>query len=165
MYDLLDSTSRTVRQIATELRPAVLDDLGLDAAVEWQVQEFSRRTRIASDVRLLTNGSDPPPEVATALFRILQEALTNVARHAQASRVEVTLSGSAEHAVLEVRDDGVGLPPSQPGGPPSLGLLSMRERAQVLGGSVSVGPAGPRGTVVRADIPLQAHDPTGTTAA
>jgi signal transduction histidine kinase len=161
MQELLDNTSRTVRRIATELRPAVLDDLGLDAAVEWQVQEFARRTGIAGDVRLHLDGVEPPTEVGTALFRILQEALTNVARHAQARRVEVTLAESAHGALLEVRDDGVGLPKTPPPNRPSLGLLSMRERAQVLGGTVSISAASPRGTLVRAEIPLPVRTSPG----
>jgi signal transduction histidine kinase len=161
MQKLLDTTSRTVRRIATELRPAVLDDLGLDAAVEWQVQEFARRTGIAGDVQLRLDGVEPPTEVGTALFRILQEALTNVARHAGASRVQVTLAESAEGAILEVRDDGVGIAPDDAKRRPSLGLLSMRERAQVLGGAVTIGPARPRGTVVRAEIPLPVGNATG----
>jgi len=154
---MLDHTSKTVRRIATELRPSVLDDLGLDAAVEWQVNEFCRRTGIAGDISLRIERNGLEPAVTTALFRILQEALTNVARHAAATRVAVRLTETADRAVLEVRDDGRGLPASRQAAEPSLGLLGMRERAQALGGQVVVQGVEPHGTLVRAEIPLDGN--------
>jgi signal transduction histidine kinase len=159
MHTLLETTAATVRRISTELRPSVLDDLGLDAAVEWQAQEFSRQTDIPSEVRLHVDRATLPPAVAIALFRILQEALTNVVRHAAATRVAISLSLLPERAILEVRDDGVGFPAETDPVAPSLGLLGMRERARTLGGSASFESAQPRGTIVRADIPLDDATP------
>lgn len=160
MQRLLEATSASVRRISTELRPSVLDDLGLDAAVEWQTQEFSRRTGIPGEVRLRIHRASLPGPVSTALFRILQEALTNVVRHAGATRVTISLVELPGHALLEVSDDGVGMPPLTDDLRPSLGLLGMRERAEALGGTVTIEPAKPHGTTVRAEIPL-----AGATAA
>ncbi|MGH7506947.1 MAG: ATP-binding protein [Longimicrobiales bacterium] len=157
MTRLLDDTSRTIRRIATQLRPSILDDLGLDAAVEWQVLEFSRRTGIRGEVVLRVERNGLDAAVTTALFRILQEALTNVSRHAHASRVVVQLTETADATVLEVRDDGRGLPDENGQREPSLGVLGMKERAQALGGDVVVRNAEPRGTIVRAEIPLPSN--------
>lgn len=154
MQTLLDETSASVRRISTELRPSVLDDLGLDAAVEWQTQDFSRRTGIPSEVRLRMQGGKLPGQVGIALFRILQEALTNVVRHAGATHVAISLVEEPDRVVMEVSDDGVGIPERTERQQPSLGLLGMRERAEALGGTLAIAPARPRGTTVRAEIPL-----------
>jgi signal transduction histidine kinase len=154
MQELLDTTSTSVRRISTELRPSVLDDLGLDAAVEWQTQDFARRTGIRSETHLHTRRAKLPDAVSIALFRILQEALTNVVRHADASRVAISLIEETDRVVLEVTDDGVGIARRADERQPSLGLLGMRERAEALGGSFTVENTSPRGTTVRAEIPL-----------
>jgi two-component system sensor kinase len=159
MQKLLDATSASVRRISSELRPSVLDDLGLDAAVEWQTQEFSRRTGIPGEVRLRIHRGSLPGPVSTALFRILQEALTNVVRHADATRVTISLVELPDHALLEISDDGVGMPALADDVRPSLGLLGMRERAEAVGGALVIEPATPRGTTVRAEIPLDGADP------
>jgi signal transduction histidine kinase len=149
----IDETLTRVRRIATELHPSVLDHLGLVAAVEWQASEFESRTGIP--VRL-----DLPPDLpaldgdrATTVFRILQEALTNVARHSKATEVGVRLRVDGELG-LEVRDNGVGLPPTRPPVELSLGLVGMRERAIACGGEVQVRTASGEGTSVVARIPL-----------
>ena len=147
-----DSTIQSVRRISTELRPNVLD-LGLAAAVEWQVQEFQARTGIRCKVRLLTQEVFAP-EVSTALFRILQETLTNIARHAKATRVEVVKQKERDRLVLRIRDNGRGFDPEDPSLSKSLGLLGMRERAALLGGGVNVSSAPGKGTSVTAWIPL-----------
>ena len=144
---------QSVRRISTELRPAVLD-LGLAAAVEWETQEFQARSGIQCKVRLLTKEVFAP-DVSTTLFRILQETLTNVARHAKATRVEVVLQKQRDRMVLRIRDNGRGFDPKNPALSKSLGLLGMRERAAILSGSVSISSASGTGTTVTAWIPLQ----------
>lgn len=155
---LVDSTIDMVRRIAAELRPGLLDDFGLAAAIEWHVHEFAQRTGIAGHVEVAAPAPNVPPEVATALFRILQEALTNVTRHAAAKAVTVRLAEDAGALVLAVQDDGRGPQAATRGSSPSLGILGMQERARALGGDVQVtgagGGAGGRGTSVVARIPV-----------
>ena len=149
---LADSLIQSIRRISTELRPAILD-LGLAAAVEWQVQEFQARSGIPCKVRMLTHeafGQD----VSTTLFRILQETLTNVARHAKATRVEVVKQKRRDRVVLMIRDNGRGFDEEDPSVSKSLGLLGMRERAAILGGQVNISSAPGKGTTVTAWIPL-----------
>jgi PAS domain S-box-containing protein len=149
---LADSMIQSIRRISTELRPAVLD-LGLAAAVEWQVQEFQARSGIQCKVRLLTQEVFAP-DVSTTLFRILQETLTNVARHAKATRVEVVKQKRRDRVVLMIRDNGRGFDEENPSVSKSLGLLGMRERAAILGGQVNISSAPGKGTTVTAWIPL-----------
>lgn len=153
LTELLDGTIDAVRDLSSRLRPSVLDDLGLAAAVEWQTAEFARRTGIEVD---LTEVQELPldRERGTALFRILQEALTNVARHASASCVRVSLRRSDGEIVLRVADDGKGLTTAEIDDPTALGLLGMRERAAVLGGEVRFGQEPAGGTRVTASMPL-----------
>jgi PAS domain S-box-containing protein len=157
---LADSMIQSIRRISTELRPAVLD-LGLAAAVEWQVQEFQARSGIQCTVRLLTR-EVVPSNASTALFRIVQETLTNVARHANATRAEVVLQKQRDGLVLLIRDNGRGFDQADPSLAKSLGLLGMRERAAMLGGRVNVSSAPGNGTTVTAWIPLPSPEETGT---
>jgi PAS domain S-box-containing protein len=161
MDDLIDDTIVRARRICTELRPGVLDDLGLEAAVEWQAQEFARRAGVPCDAVVTGRLPALDREVSTALFRILQESLTNVTRHAAASRVRVELRQEGGRVVLEVSDDGRGAAATQQPGHRSLGVLGMKERARRLGGTLTVTTGGGKGTVVQASIPLArgAHDP------
>jgi PAS domain S-box-containing protein len=151
--ELADSIIQSVRRISTELRPGILD-LGLAAAVEWQAQEFQDRTGIQCQLRLLAQ-EVVAPNVSTALFRILQETFTNVARHAGATRAEVVLQRERDRLVLAIRDDGRGFDQADPSLSGSLGLVGMRERAAMLGGGVSISSAPGRGTSVIAWIPLR----------
>ena len=150
----LDGTAVLVRKLCTELRPGVLDDLGLTAAIEWQAREYQSRTGIACDMRLELGDLEVDAERSTALFRIFQEILTNVARHARASRVTVKLEKTAGDVVLEVKDNGRGIEAGQIAGEKSLGLLGMRERAHILGGEVDIQGAPGKGTSVRVTVPL-----------
>jgi PAS domain S-box-containing protein len=148
-----DNIIHTVRRISAELRPGVLDDLGLSAAIEWQAEEWSRRTGVRCSVHTEVGALRLERPVATAVFRIFQEALTNIARHANATKVEARLRQQAGELELEVCDDGVGLPPDAARGS-SLGLLGMRERARLLGGDCEVKRREPHGTIVRLRLPI-----------
>lgn len=152
---LVDNTIRSLRRIASELRPGVLDNLGLAAAIEWQAQEFQTRTGITCRCWLNLDDSGLSKEQSTAIFRIFQEALTNVARHANATDVDISLEEKAGELVLEVRDNGKGITESEISNPKSLGLLGMRERAFLLGGEVKIIGAAGKGTAVTVYIPLK----------
>jgi PAS domain S-box-containing protein len=159
MTMLIDRTIASVRRIATELRPGVLDDLGLAAAIEWQAHEFEARTGIGCAV--VTPSADPElgRDVSTAVFRIFQETLTNVARHARARHAEVTLSTDGERVRLVMRDDGRGITDAEVGGRRSLGLLGMRERARLLGGHVTIVGRPGEGTTVSVELPVGRQKP------
>jgi len=150
---LVDGTIQAVRRIATELRPGILDDLGLAAAVEWAAEEFQARTGITCHVSLPASDIALDPERATALFRIFQETLTNVARHAKATGVDVTLARNTGDLFLEVHDDGKGISDEELSERKSLGILGMRERALLLGGELTIIGAPGRGTTVKVRIP------------
>jgi len=155
MLGQVDTVLQTVRRVAAEQRPAVLDDLGLAAAVEWYVAEFERRTRIRCDLSLPSEETAFGPDRSIAVFRILQEALTNVARHAGASRVAVALRRDDDHLVLEVTDNGRGITEEQRSGLRAFGLLGMRERAMAFGGEIQVAGSQGAGTTVTLTIPLK----------
>ncbi len=150
----LDAMVKATRRIAADLRPLMLDDLGLVPAAEWLVENFMERHGIHCEF------SVDPPELelqephATALFRILQESLVNVARHARATLVHVTLDGSGGEVVLRVRDNGRGFDAGSPRERSSLGLLGLRERASLLSGELGIETAPGRGTVIEVRMPL-----------
>jgi signal transduction histidine kinase len=150
---LVDDTIQAVRRIATELRPGILDDLGLVATVEWAGEEFQARTGTTCRLDLPLDDIVVDQERATAIFRILQETLTNVARHAEARKVEVRLAREDSGLTLEVRDDGRGIPEDRLSRNQSLGILGMRERALLIGGDLTITGAPGRGTTVRVTIP------------
>ena len=154
MSRLLDEMVHSVRKISAELRPRMLDDLGLVAAMEWQAREFERRTGLRCEFH--SDAGDVPlsPDLDTAVFRIFQEALTNVARHAGATRVRLTLLATAQHLRLEIRDNGRGITERELANSRSLGLLGMRERALILGGHVHISGTPDQGTTVAVQIPL-----------
>lgn len=154
ILELVDETIVALRRIATELRPGVLDTLGLNAAIEWQAQEFSKRTGIDCEISEQTDYKLKDPKCEAALFRIFQEALTNVARHSEASRVRISLSRHNGSLILQVRDNGRGITDKEMADPHSIGLLGMRERAHVFGGEVKVSGLPNRGTIVTAKIPI-----------
>ena len=149
----LDETIACTRAISTELRPSVLDQLGLAAAIEWQCEEFSRRMEIACDCDVPIVELKIRPAVSTALFRILQEALVNVGQHAQATAVHVELSGDDSRVTLTVNDNGRGITDDEITAPSSLGLLGMRERIEFLEGTFSIEGKPGQGTTVRAGFP------------
>jgi signal transduction histidine kinase len=156
MAGQIDGMVHTVRDLAARLRPEALDELGLPAAIKWQAREFQLRAGIRCNV------SVPPEEVlldqerATAVFRIFQELLTNVARHAAATKVDIVLRQVDGNLLLEVSDDGRGIGESAIRSPSSLGLLGMRERAAPFGGRLELSPRRGKGTSARVLIPVPA---------
>jgi PAS domain S-box-containing protein len=149
-----DAIIGKIRKIATELRPPVLDDLGLEAAVEWQIQEFEKRTGIKCRFRCALKQVDLDSDRATAVFRIFQETLTNVVRHAEATEVNIQLREEDDRLILEVQDNGRGMTGREMSGARSLGLLGMRERATMLDGEVNIIGRQGKGTTVGVCIPI-----------
>jgi PAS domain S-box-containing protein len=158
--DLLNETIVSVKSLSTELRPGVLDKLGLAAALEWQCEEFGRRSGIECDWKVPEEPFSITPMRSTAMFRILQEALTNVARHSDATSVAVELNVDGAQASLTVSDNGRGITNEQRNAPDSLGLLGMRERTEYLGGTFQVSGLAGRGTTVTVRLPLADPLPT-----
>jgi len=150
----LDNVMISTRRIITELRPSVLDQLGLADAIEWQAHDFAARTGLTLDLTIDCECDQPTDAVASAVFRMLQEALTNVAKHANATHVRVALRVEPERLFLDVSDDGRGITRDELRGAHSLGLLGLRERALALGGAVSITPNPQGGTTVALRIPL-----------
>jgi PAS domain S-box-containing protein len=151
---LTDISLDTLRRIAAELRPSVLDDLGLAAAIEWQAQQFQARTGIFCSCDCSAYDLELNEEPATAVFRIFQEALTNILRHAQATRVDIKISKEKSQLTLSVSDNGKGIKVGEISGTESLGLLGMRERAHLVGGDIEVKGREGNGTVVVVRVPL-----------
>ena len=154
----IDRIINSVRRIASGLRPEVLDEIGLAAAVEWQAREFQRRTGIRCLVEITRGFADPDTERSTALFRIFQELLTNVARHANATRVGVQLTDTPSLS-LKVEDNGRGIQEQEFESPRSLGFLGLRERVLAFGGSIEVKGQEGKGTAVSVSIPLPVQQP------
>jgi PAS domain S-box-containing protein len=158
--ELTNTTILTVQRIASELRPGVLDRLGLIMALHHEANQFERRSGLRCVLQIPQEEPALYPEVATAFFRIFQEALTNTARHASARNVQASFRPEAGHWVLEVQDDGRGLTESEAANPGSLGLLGMQERARLLDGTVTFGRAPNGGTVVTVRLPRREVSPT-----
>jgi signal transduction histidine kinase len=152
MSALIDTTIRSMRRMVTELRPGVLDEFGLSAALEWHGQEFKRRTGIGCTVDVSDQGVDR--ECSSALFRIVQEALTNVARHARATQVDIRLQEDSQSLMLIVQDNGEGMSEQALSSRQSFGLLGMRERAVAAGGTFQVISSRGQGTKIMVHIPL-----------
>ena len=153
MNKTIDATIQTIRRIAMELRPGILDDLGLVAALEWQLKDFEKRTGIRCEFFPPAKDISLDADLSTALFRIFQEALTNVARHSGATEVHVRLRTDADSPILEVEDNGKGVEEEENLSSKSLGFLGMRERVQMFGGRVTVTGTPGKGTIVTVEIP------------
>ncbi len=155
LRDLTDSTTKIVQRICAELRPKILDSLGLGAAIEWQASEFKKRTGI----NVLLHMEDELPAmndtVKTGVYRIVQESLTNVARHSQASSVDIKTMKNNGTLRVEIKDNGRGFDSALLNHPDSLGLLSLRERARMIGGNTEISGAPGKGTCVILEVPLQ----------
>jgi len=158
--ELIDRLMHSVRRIASELRPDLLDSLGLLNALQFELARFGKLSGVEGHSDLPEDLPPLPIEVRTAVFRIFQETLTNVARHARASRVDVSLRLAAGRARLQVRDDGQGMPAEKIAGTGSLGLLGMQERASLLHGALQLESSPGGGTTVSLDFPLPATENT-----
>ena len=154
MLELINSVIQIGRKIATELRPGILDDLGLVDALEWQAQEFQARTGIKCEFSALPEKLTLDSNRSTSLFRIFQETLTNVARHAQADLIQTDLQTQAGELHLTIQDNGRGITEEELNNPHSLGLLGMRERVMVFGGDIRISGQCGKGTTVTVRLPL-----------
>lgn len=174
VQELRELTARAledVRTVALDLRPTILDDLGLGAALEWRVDEMNKHGEMSATAAISGMESRLPPDVALALYRVAQEALSNAARHAQAAHVAVTLSGSPLQVTLEICDDGVGFDPNAAAADNQernaehnrsrhrgLGLLGMRERMRMIDGELTINSTQGKGTRIVAHAPLRKRD-------
>lgn len=164
MLEMIDETVAAVRRIAADLRPLMLDDLGLRAAIEWLARDAARRMDIGISVQL---GDEEPPvgeRAAIALYRIVQEALTNVARHARATEVRIEMRADGNELMLSIRDNGVGFPDRSMRHEGRFGLLGIRERAYMLGGRLEVDNPRSGGGRITVRMPLAPPDPAGAAA-
>lgn len=161
MSEQIDATIKTVRRMSSQLRPGMLDDLGLGPSIEWYAQEFQTRTGISIETDVTEQELDLDHNRATALYRIFQETLTNVARHANATLVKTKLTVQDNTLTLEIADNGKGFDPVQVRGKRSLGLLGMRERAEMAQGTLEIEGAPGQGTVITVHLPLE-QEPLNT---
>jgi signal transduction histidine kinase len=159
LIGMIDAMIADVRRIATELRPAILDTFGLNAAIEWLAEDFQKRTKM----RCVYEGVDDPAvdglgrDLSTTVFRICQESLTNIARHAQASEARIRLGTEGDWLSLEVSDDGIGISQEALMNTRSLGVVGMRERARIAGGDLFIGNGPICGTSIVARFPFRLH--------
>jgi len=159
MLELTDKAIQTVRTLSSELSPKLIEDLGLEAALDWLTEEFQNRTGIECKLTLKSKDIALEPERATAVFRIFQEALTNIARHANATKVKVSLRETDSKFVFRIVDNGKGITREQVSNPRSFGLMGMRERARFCGGEVEITGSQDKGTAVIVRIPLNKEEP------
>ena len=155
---LVEGTVHTVQRISLELRPSILDGMGLVATIEWETQKFEARTGISCHVDSFVRDVHLTREQSTAVFRIFQEALTNVIRHAEATTVDITVKEQKGEFILQLEDNGKGMKEAEISGTESLGLLGMRERAHLMGGEVSITSAEGGGTVVAVHVPIAVRE-------
>jgi signal transduction histidine kinase len=158
MLEIIDSTITKVKRLSTELRPGLLDDLGIIAAIEWQSKKFQETTGIRCSIRSPFPEIDLDKERSTAIFRIFQETLTNVARHASATMVRVQLREKSKKLILKVEDNGIGITEEQIAAQRSLGLLGIRERVRSLRGELKIKGIPALGTTVIVSIPLDTKE-------
>lgn len=154
MISIIDKTIKTMKRISTDLRPGLLDDLGLAAAIEWQAQEFQKRTGIKSEINIVPKNLSSDKDRNTAIFRIFQETLTNIARHAHATKVNISLTKKNGDIELQIQDNGRGITEDEINNPKSFGLIGMRERVKIFGGNIIIKGMKDRGTQVTVKIPF-----------
>jgi signal transduction histidine kinase len=151
----IDMNIQTVKRISTELRPGLLDDLGIAAALEWQAEEFKERTGIQCNITVKPEDISLDRNRSTTIFRIFQETMTNVVRHANATKVKIDLKQNAGELTLRVKDDGKGITDKQISSPKSIGLIGMKERVTFLGGRLKIAGGKNKGTTVTVSFPLR----------
>jgi signal transduction histidine kinase len=154
MLGQLDSMIFSVHKISSELRPRILDDLGFIEAVRWLADDFTRRTGIRCSYRFSNHMPDLDRKHATTLFRICQEALTNILRHSMASQVVIAVKKTVDGIEMTIRDNGIGISGEKAGAPLSLGIVGIRERAHLLGGEVNIRGRKNKGTTISVLLPL-----------
>ncbi len=154
MVLLLTETMERIKKISFGLRPSILDDLGIREAIEWQLHDFSKTTGITSSLRILPKDLIIDMTLSNVIFRIVQESLTNIARHSEAKKVFVILKSGKRTMKLMIRDNGKGIEPGQINDPKSFGLIGMRERARSFGGDISISGKKGKGTLVTVVIPV-----------
>jgi signal transduction histidine kinase len=154
MRELIDTTIKSVQRISSELRPKILDNLGLFAAIQWQVDEFQKRTGIPVTLHELTQQPKIGEEKTTGIYRMVQESFTNIARHSQSTKVLLDLHMKDGSLNIRIQDNGKGFDMGLLNHPESIGLLSMHERARMIGGSVKIQSAVGQGTTIEFTIPL-----------
>ncbi len=162
MLSLVDETVKTVRRISTELRPGILDDLGLVDALQWQSHEFEKRTGITSKFDTSFSESSFEKKLSTGIFRVFQETLTNIARHAQASKINTSFERQEENLVLRIKDNGKGFNESEIKVKRTLGLVGMKERAKMFGGNLDIKSQAGKGTEITLSVPMRLTDSTVT---
>ncbi|HSL88105.1 MAG TPA: PAS domain S-box protein [Ignavibacteriaceae bacterium] len=155
MVDVINQTIKTIQRIGTELRPKLLDDLGLISAIEWQAREFQKRSGIKCKINLNDDFTDLNNNASLTLFRIFQEALTNIARHSKADSVDVTIKSDDKDFYLSIYDNGVGIPKNKLEASTSIGIIGMKERAEIVGGNVQIKTDSKKGTEIIVVIPIQ----------
>lgn len=160
MAKLIDTTVQSVRRVSMKLRPGLLDDLGILAALEWYAHDFQTRTSIQCHFTTRLPELNLDKDRTTTVFRIFQESLTNVARHANATKVTAKLGLSAGALVLEVKDNGRGITEREMANPKSFGLMGIRERAYLVGGEVQIKGRPGKGTTISVRIPLESSEPS-----
>jgi signal transduction histidine kinase len=154
MIALTDTTVETVTRIAADLRPRALDDLGLIEAIQSHARQFQARSGILVECDWVLNSVELDREQSTAVFRIFQETLTNILRHAEATRVDVIMKQEEDRLVLTISDDGKGITEAEKAAPQSLGLLGMRERVRLIGGELHIEGTEGQGTVITVWVPI-----------
>jgi len=154
LKDDCDNMLNQVRELASLLRPAILDDFGITAALEWLAEDYQNRNNIKCFFKSNIDSENFDNTTSTALFRICQEALTNVARHAEATQVDIEIDSNGKHITLSVKDNGKGVPPAVAEKKDSLGIVGMRERAAVCGGRLKVKRLAPNGTAIIVNVPI-----------
>jgi signal transduction histidine kinase len=153
--DIIDSTTKRVKSLSTRIRPRILDDLGIAAAIEWKVKNFQEHTGIKCDIQIEPGEIDLNKDASTAMFRVFQEAFTNIIRHSNATAAKVKLMRKSNRAILKIQDDGIGITAEQIHARESLGILGMIERIRSLDGEVKIKGIQNRGTTIYISLPLK----------
>jgi signal transduction histidine kinase len=154
IISVLNETVETVRRISSQLRPGLLDDIGLSAAIDWQLNEFEKRSNLKINFISSHNEILLSNKVKTAIYRIFQESLTNVSKHAEAKQLSVSLLDVGSNIVLSISDDGIGFSMEEESNKKTFGLLGIKERVSMIGGEYEIYSAPGKGTSIKVSVPL-----------
>ena len=158
LLHMIDNAIQRVKKISSNLRPGILDDIGLSAAIEWQAEEFQKQTGIKCHLTINPKDISLDRDRNTAIFRIFQETLTNIARHAEATEASIRLQEEDGHIEIDIQDNGKGITAEELTNPKSLGLMGMRERAKIFGGAFIIKGVPGEGTTVTVTIPIRTKE-------